>query len=78
MDFPSNGEWRGKSSSLKSLLFGQRIVVYRRNVREAPRVNFLEQNDMEGEIPVCLSVRFAFVMSSLRVAILGNGLQIGW
>ena len=51
-DSPSNGEWSGKSSSLKSAWFPCRIVVYGYIVRRAPGLNSLEWDPWEGERPV--------------------------
>jgi hypothetical protein len=51
-DSPSNGEWSGKSSNLKSSRFPGRIVVSRSIFGSKPGISPLEQGIVEGDNPV--------------------------
>ena len=53
-DSPSNSEWRGKSSSLKSVSQAvDRVVSSRRVASGDPGLSPLEKGIREGENPVC-------------------------
>ena len=51
-DSPSNGEWSGKSSTLKSGTFSIRIVVSRSVFCAGPCMSLLEHSVIEGDNPV--------------------------
>ena len=77
-DSPSNGEWRGKSSNLKSERFPFRIVVWRSVFCGHASPSFLGIGHQRGwESRLWLSMCYS-VIHFLRVGLFGNAALNGW
>jgi hypothetical protein len=77
-DSLSNGEWSGKSSNLKSYLYGWSCSFRKYNLNEQWRVNPLERGIIEGDNPVVDSTCLFYMFIFLRVGLFGNAILNGW
>ena len=76
-DSPSNGEWSGKSSNLKSHRFPVRIVIWRVVFEGSSSTSPLEQGIIEGENPVFGSRSFLMWYDFKESVCLGMQTKMG-